>query len=236
MGYNNLMQEPLVPANKYNKEIVFLKPFKQINPDYPILVRDTVAKKLAEVASKLPGNLFLQIDSGHRNFEVQKNLWQHRYNQFKSKNPNLSRDKVYKITRNLVFDPSNGIPPHTTGGAVDISCQSGEGDEINLSSPFKKYYEEPKLISKRITKKAQGLRIMMNRLMLNEGFAPNEREYWHFSYGDLAWAKYYKKKVIYGEIHAPKKLKHNIVIRYNNKLIRAFWRIINNLFKIETNY
>jgi D-alanyl-D-alanine dipeptidase len=44
-------------------------------------------------------------------------------------------------------------------------------------------------------------RWLLRRLLMREGFAPFDGEWWHFSYGDREWAKYYdKKEAIYDSI------------------------------------
>ena len=38
--------------------------------------------------------------------------------------------------------------------------------------------------------------------MLEEGFAPYDGEWWHFSFGDKEWAFYYKKdKALFNQIN-----------------------------------
>ena len=34
-------------------------------------------------------------------------------------------------------------------------------------------------------------RLLLHDLMLEEGFAPCYKKWWHFSYGDLEWAAFY---------------------------------------------
>ena len=131
----------------------------------------------------------------------------------------------------------NGTPPHTTGAAVDISLLDNDGKEINLSDPFLKYYDEPHLISTKITKEAQEKRLLLHKLMTEENFAPNKNEYWHFSYGDNDWAEYYKKKPIYEKSYElPKSYyypKYKIILI---KIYIKLWKITNHLLKIDRSY
>jgi len=217
---------PLVLVDYYSNKIRKLSIVKRIGTDYPILIRKDVAKILSKVSDKLPRNIFLQVDSGHRSREIQEKLWKIR------KKQENSNSKV----KGLVFNPFKGTPPHSTGGAVDVTLTDSKGREINLSEPFNKYYIEPRPKSRKVSKKAQELRMILRKLMLNEGFAPNPREYWHFSYGDIAWAKYYKRKKLYNEIKVPKIMYYPIHKRIIYRLFRIAFRIINNLLKIDTNY
>ena len=214
------MQGKLVPVDKYSSNIKQLDILRRVNVDYSLLCREKVAKKLRNVANKLPNNLKLQVDSAYRTRETQKILYENR-----------KKDVPW-----LVFNPNTSIPPHCTGGAVDISLVDKNGLEINLSTPFEKFYAEPKLHSNKITNEAQKLRLLLYEAMLEEGFAPNEREYWHFSYGDKMWAEYYKTKVLFEEIELQRNyyFPQYIIIWFKGK--RKIWKLINHLFNIKTNY
>ena len=209
---------------------------KRIAVDYPILVRDEVAKKLVVVAEKLPGNLLLQVDSGYRSIETQKIVWQFRYDENRRKFTDLPEDKIYEITRKLVFDPASGTPPHSTGGAIDVCLKYLNGGEVNLAAPFTKYYAEPQLISDKITKEAQELRLLLNKLMLEQGFAPNPREHWHFSYGDKDWANHYMKPQIYNAINVKDVTLFPLYERIWYRAVRKLWRTLNQYLRFQTNY
>lgn len=219
------MNEDLIVAKFYSDKIKELPFYKRIETNMPILVREKVALMLSTVARHLSNNIFLQIDGGYRSPKVQSFLWKNRINQLGIKKAKM-----------LVGNPNNGVPGHTTGGAVDISLLDNNFKEINLSAPFEKYYDEQKLYSKKITKEAQHLRLLLYNAMLSAEFAPHDNEYWHFSYGDERWAKYYNKKPIYTQIKSPEKYYYPFLIRYWYKLIRRLYKLINRLFKLKTNY
>ena len=192
-----MANQTLVRVNKYSDKIKELPITKRISVDYPLLCRDDVVKKLASIANKLPGNLFLQVDSAYRTKATEKFLW------------NLRKDTLPWLAQN----PQNGHSSHNTGGTVDVSLADEMGKEINLSEPFQKYYEEPQLISEKITPRAQELRILLNKVMVEEGFSPNPKEYWHFSSGK-----------IYEEIELPKN-------QYYPLYLRLFFRVLLRLKK-----
>ena len=180
---------------------------------------------LSETSKLLPDNLFLQIDCGYRSPKVQGYLWQNRIKQ-------LGIKKASK----LVGNPNIGTPGHTTGGAVDVSLLDKNLNEINLSAPFLKYYDEQKLHSTKITKEAQKLRLILYKVMTSVGFAPHDNEYWHFSYGDERWARYYNKKAIYEQIKNPEKYYYPFLYRYYYKLKRRVYKVTNKIFNLKTNY
>lgn len=212
--------DALANVQKYSPKIKQLPILQRISVDYPILCRDRVAKMLANAAGNLPKGLALQIDSAYRTRHTQQILW-----------------KVRKdVLHDLVYNPAQGVPPHCTGGAVDVSLVDDHNEEINLSEPFTKYYEEPQLISSKITPKAQELRLNLNKVMVEAGFAPHPREYWHFSYGDKMWAAYYKQNPIYDEIDLPKEQYYSLYLRTFYKIKRRVFKFINKLLHIKTNY
>lgn len=221
------MNEDLVKTNKLSIKIKELPFYKRIETNMPILVRSKVAIMLKKASLLLPSKISLQIDGGYRSPNVQEILWNNRVKQ-------LGVDKAKKLVGNP--NDNKSIPGHTTGGAVDVSLLDIDLNEINLSAPFEKYYDEQKLYSKKISKEAQKLRLVLNKVMLNAGFAPHDNEYWHFSYGDERWAKYYNKKPIYNQVKNPKKYYYLFLVRYWYKLIKRLYKLINRLFKLKTNY
>lgn len=222
------MDERLVPVYAYSDRIAELRVWKRINKEYPLFVRYSVAKKLASVNSKLPSGLRLQVDSGYRTRKTQQILWEYRSAQAKS--------GMASVPADLSFDPRRGVPPHCTGGAVDVSLVNSNGKEINLSEPFTKFYAEPQLRSSKVSARAQRLRLLLNKLMLEEDFAPNDREYWHFSYGDEAWAKFYGEKALYGELGLPRDFYYSFLKRVFIKVGTRVDRLFRKVFSVQTNY
>ena len=168
------MSRALVRVNKYSKLIKELPPHKRIAVDYPLLVRDEVARKVAKVAEQLPKKYQLQIDSAYRDRDVQK--------------------MIYAKKPQITYNPDNGIPPHSTGGAVDVLLLNADGEGEKL----------------------------LTGLMIKEGFAPHSWESWHYSYGDLAWAGYYKRQVLYEELKLDNKIYYPLIFRI---LVRVYLRL-----------
>jgi len=210
----------LVRTNKYSADINELSMLKRISVDYPLLCRDEVAKRLSDVAKALPPQFLLQVDSAYRTKKTQKLLWESRKN----------------ISTGLVHNPGVGESPHCTGGAVDVALLDHSGRELNLSESFLKYYEEARFDSKKVSEKALELRRLLNKVMLDHGFAPNPKEYWHFSYGDLAWAGYAGNKQLFFECDLPNKMYFHFAKRILNRVFKRIWRLLVKVFGLHTNY
>ncbi|OGC69544.1 hypothetical protein A2415_05345 [candidate division WWE3 bacterium RIFOXYC1_FULL_39_7] len=196
------MPERLVPINTNHPKLRSLGICHRIEIEHPLLVRESISTKLIAAADQLPNHLQLQIDSAYRSRETQEKI-------FKAREKQLGKKKTSK----LVFDPQKGVPPHSTGGAVDVTLTNKHGIEINLSAPFPKYYQEPQLRSKNISPEAQQLRLLLHNVMTAQEFAPHPNEFWHFSYGDQMWANHYHKNPLFSEV--PK----NNVPTYHSSII-----------------
>ena len=97
-------------------------------------------------------------------------------------------------------------PPHSTGGAIDLSIVDSSGklidmgceiDNMDLSaSPefYKHHNSEESIIW-------NDRRNLLRHVMLKFEFVQHPNEWWHFSYGDQLWAWINQnKKAIYGRV------------------------------------
>ena len=71
--------------------------------------------------------------------------------------------------------------------------------------------------------------------MLDTGFAPNVKEYWHFSYGDNNWANFKNTESIYEEVELDTTEFYPFHIRIYNKIMKRLWKQINKMFGRGTN-
>lgn len=87
------------------------------------------------------------------------------------------------------------VAGHPTGGAVDVTIYDMENQkELDFGSKIHDFSSDIcYTFYKNISDDEKENRMLLRRLMLNEGFAPYDGEWWHFSYGDREWAFYYKK-------------------------------------------
>ena len=68
--------------------------------------------------------------------------------------------------------------------------------EDNLKTP-----EKIKAFAKGLNREQRYNRYLLRSLLLKEGFAPFNGEWWHFSYGDKEWASFYgRKKSLYSSV------------------------------------
>ncbi len=171
------------------------------NPEYnQIFVRETVSKMLERAVENLPKEYRLVVRAGHRPLKVQYQLLDGVKNQYLSKNPAVSEEQALEFARTYVSDPSIKLPPHCCGAAIDVDVLSVKsGKLVDFGCPVNTDSEVAYLKTDKISKEQMNNRKILQKAMLESGFAPFDHEWWHFSYGDKAWADYHTKSdILYG--------------------------------------
>ena len=155
-------------------------------------LREGVVGRLVAAADALPVGFDLVVLDGWRPRSFQLEL--HSYYR-----------KEFGVA-GYVADPdpqSTAVPPHVTGGAVDLTLR-WRGAPLGLGSDFDEFSPaaafapaEPTAISER----ARNLRALLARVLRVEGFEPYPWEWWHWSYGDQLWAENgAHPHAVYGEV------------------------------------
>lgn len=222
MNNNNFVKyKDLLTVNKFNEEtnkekFVYLpledelvigryqetRNMKEYGERIP--VRYTVYEMLKEVAKNLKKyneNYKLIVVFGFRDMKIQEKFFNEIYNDVKDKFDDQM--EMYEYIHEKIAVPE--VAGHPTGGAVDIAIYDetkGEildfGSEILDWETTKCYYH-----SEEISEEAIKNRKLLRKIMTEQGFAPYDGEWWHFSYGDREWAFYYKKdEALYKQVNA----------------------------------
>lgn len=195
---------------KYQTEIVY-GPSPEIpnNTDYTKL-RKTVYEKLKQAQSLLPKGFYFCLYEGYRSLQLQTMLFDNRFKKIQEQHFHWSADEIFLETIKLVSpvinqDGTKNIPPHSTGGAIDVYLLNEQGIAIDMGIHPKDWMEDDGRISLTssylISKAAQENRKMMSQVLSAVGFVNYPTEYWHWSYGDRYWA-YHKNKAyaIFGSV------------------------------------
>lgn len=170
---------------------------------FEILVRETVARKLALVNKqlKIKYNLTLRVVYGYRSIEVQTSYFNKKQMELNFSNPELSSDELAALTHNFVAVPD--VAGHVTGGAIDLSLVNSSGVPCDMGTEIADFTDEDRIktFAERITDNQRWLRQILLDEMTAVGFAPFLGEWWHFSYGDREWAAYYGElRALYGPV------------------------------------
>ena len=101
-------------------------------------------------------------------------------------------EEVYKIWAEPSLNEKTP-PPHSTGGAVDVTLVDEMGQIVDMGSPIDElserslpdYYVDMQV---EFAPRYHANRLLLKDVMEKAGFTRNPREWWHFSFGDQMWA------------------------------------------------
>ncbi|MEI7631962.1 MAG: M15 family metallopeptidase [bacterium] len=204
--YVDLIDIPVRENNESLVKIVTsdLIKTRQINPtnmtvlDSDIYIRESVAERLYRVAENLYAvskNMSLDVVYGHRSLKVQTELFE-KYKKEYSKQ--YSGVELLEAVQRSIAVPE--VAGHPTGAAVDIRILN-RGVPIDMGTDIWEFIPDSYTFSPFISKEAWNNRRLLRDLMKHDGFAPYDGEWWHFSYGDKEWAKYYNKpRALYKQV------------------------------------
>lgn len=198
-------QEPLVSVCKYDSSIIaeHEQSDMQVYTGESILVRDTVARKLAAANKQLQTeyNLRLRVVYGFRHPKVQEKYFRERKAALRRENPEMSEYNLIRLAHDFIAVPD--VAGHPMGAAVDLTLVDSSNNPINMGNKISDY-SSPDIIKTfaKVTPEQTSYRKVLHDAMITQGFAPFYGEWWHFSYGDREWAAFYgKKAAIYGTIN-----------------------------------
>lgn len=196
--------EKILNLRDYDKEIVIdlestSKSMQHLAKD-TCMLRDGVIKRLLKAKSFLPKDMKFKIVDGYRPLTAQKLIYKKLFSDIKKKHPVWSKDKIEAETDKFIADPSKVMPPHSTGGAIDLSIVDRNGKEIDMGTIVNYSGYKSAANAKGISEKAVKNRRILSRAMSKVGFINYEREWWHWSYGDWRWAAKKNKNAIYGSL------------------------------------
>jgi D-alanyl-D-alanine dipeptidase len=166
------------------------------------LVRIGVARRLRQAAALLPRGIRLHFEEGFRPRALQSQLFSEYWKVVALQFPNLDYDGIFERVTCYVADPA-GIPPHSTGAAVDVTLVNEEGAELQMGSSSD---DTPTLNGDRnftfcdsVGERERQNRGVLYYAMSTAGFVNYPAEWWHWSFGDQYWAaKTGKSYAIYG--------------------------------------
>ncbi|MDR1651673.1 MAG: D-alanyl-D-alanine carboxypeptidase family protein [Synergistaceae bacterium] len=194
--------EPMTDVRKYDPGIIA----EQRDDMIPytggvILVRDTLAVKLAGVSAKLSAMGYrLKLRYGYRHPDVQEKYFESSRARLRDENPNFSEEELNRKAD--IFTALPEVAGHPTGGAVDVTIvESASGRELDMGLIYGSDEEHMKTFSGAVNSEQRKNRLLLHDIMVSEGFAPFYGEWWHFMYGDREWAAFTgEKSAIYGPV------------------------------------
>lgn len=207
--------EPLIPIPTENILLEFPPPYASLGAQYgdtsPYSLRQGVVDALLQAQKHLhnlqPG-WRLKIFDAYRPVSVQQFMVDYTFKQLLEQK-NLKAEplsetqtqgiwqQVYQIWAIPSDNPATP-PPHSTGGAVDLTLvdelgktveMGGEIDEMSERS-HPHYYHDSSTEAHRVY---HARRELLYQVMTQSGFLRHPGEWWHFSLGDQMWAWQYSR-------------------------------------------
>jgi D-alanyl-D-alanine dipeptidase len=180
-----------------------------------VFVRERVAELLIAAADKLPDGYGIVILDGWRALSLQRELFEEQVEKLEARG--IPPSRLIKEAQKYVSCPSDDPvcpPPHSTGGAVDLTITTPDG-WMDAGCDFDtwteiagtRYYER---LAEQQSLSPNQIRVLRTRrgiyhLLTSVGFSSYPEEWWHFDFGNQFWAKATNQSyAIYGRISRPR--------------------------------
>ncbi len=180
--------EPLVDIKKLCPDLVIdLDPRRTKKTAY---LRKAVAEMVCRAKSHLPEGMTFVINDAWRPQYVQEKIFQGFAKRF----------TVKEAEKYVAPFKGKYVSGHMTGGAVDLRLWRN-GRKVPMKSSKLTYQENAKSFQPKLPSYIQKNRQIMFNALRKAGLSNLSKEYWHWSYGDIWWARRKKKKIaIYGVV------------------------------------
>jgi len=167
-------------------------------------LRVTVAEMLNRAQAVLPEGYRFRIGTALRTLSMQRKGWDGYFRQMRQTHPEWPLSALRRATNRFFAPYDQPAPPgHCTGGAVDVILLGPDGEPMDVTSPLDGW-KAAYTWSDRISPEARRNRMVLVEAMLSAGFSNCREEYWHYSWGDSAWAvRVGEKTCPYGLVQAP---------------------------------
>jgi D-alanyl-D-alanine dipeptidase len=202
--------EPLIPIPLEEFAVEFPHPYEKLGASYgersPYSLREGVVDALLKAQFLLqksyPG-WQLKIFDAYRPVGVQQFMVDYTFELLLRKQgwrgDNISpqqRQNLWEQIYQIWSPPSLNLktpPPHSTGGAIDLTIVDAEGKTLNMGGEIDElsprshpdYYADSRDVKEQ---KYHRNRQLLARVMNHAGFRRHPREWWHFCLGDQMWA------------------------------------------------
>jgi zinc D-Ala-D-Ala dipeptidase len=154
-------------------------------------VRFEVGRRLLRAQASLPGGFCLLFVEGYRPLERQRLYFDRYLAALRKRHPRLPSERLREEAAKYVAPPE-AVPPHSTGGAVDLTIASASGAECDMGTAVNASPLETNgacfTASADISSTARANRDLLISAMTTAGFVNYETEWWHWSFGDRYWA------------------------------------------------
>jgi D-alanyl-D-alanine dipeptidase len=196
--------EPLVDPREYNWSIAVASRHPWARFPRSPWVRESVGRMLGAAQSSLPTGVRILIIEGYRRLEVQRSLFVAACKLLRRRHPDWSEEHLREGANCWVAAPDIAAPPpHTTGGAVDLTLVDAEERWLDMTGPEGWTELTAPTASLAIPEQARANRRILCEALAAAGLTNYPGEWWHWSYGEPGWAvRTGQSHAIYGAVEA----------------------------------
>lgn len=168
----------------------------------PLLARRSIADRLncaqAFLDTHHPGYR-LRVGDAWRDLGKQVRFFRLALRIARLLHPFWSRERLRELANKYIAAPDAlAPPPHTTGGAVDVTLLQPDGQRAFMG-PFRP--TATRTHYPHLSPTAKQNRAILCAAMEHAGFSNYAEEWWHWSYGDSGWAlRTHQPHALYGLI------------------------------------
>jgi len=210
--------DPMVNLQDYPFDLAPMYYKWDLSDSPELWVRKTIAEMLLSVQKKhlSPTGKKFKIWDPWRSRIVQNNIYQKFWDELSSENSDWDDEKLIHEVGVFVTkaDQPERIPPHATGGSIDLTIVESDGNEIDFGTEFDDFSEVAAtnyFENNNFNEMVRDNRRWFQEIMIEEGFETDHDEWWHFDFGNQKWAVQSDKEfALYGEVTNP--------ISFNQKL------------------
>lgn len=211
-----------IPIDECGEELIDLKEVKHerilplitfgnaYNPGYQEngKVRIGLYKRLLLLLEYLPKNFGIAFLEGYRPLGKQKEYFDKIFREVAGQCKG-DLEKAYAQTSIFVSPYIDNVPVHCTGAAIDFTLftfnDAGIKSLLNLGTLDA--VDQAPTLTDTITEEQRNNRMLLLNATCKAGLVNYGYEWWHYSYGDRAWAYVEKKeKAIYGLVTEDNKI------------------------------
>lgn len=169
--------------------------YRQKYPDFDISVRQKTLERLCEAQRLFGSHAKIVIKAAYRPISVQRDVFEAELKIAKQVHPGWSDQQVREYLLEYVTDPDIYLPPHASGGTVDIILLNPSTNKVlDMGVPVNTIDDRSWVTNTRgLNQQQKDNRDLIRQTMLQAGFANLASEWWHYSYGDQRWAVFYNK-------------------------------------------
>ncbi len=153
-------------------------------------IRKPVAERLLAAQDALPDGLRVLIVEAYRPLHLQKQIFDGYYDRLRRTYPDWADERVHVEASKFVSPPE--VAPHCTGGTVDLTLCTVDGEELDMGTEMNATPEDCAsacfTAATTISPDARANRDLLVKVMTGAGMVNYPTEWWHYSYGDRYWA------------------------------------------------